>query len=63
MPRKEGSFGLAFMAGCGPLHWFVDAEEPVEIEFGPVAEFANHKWLLTLNQRLVDRLDPLQLRL
>ena len=55
VPRKGGSFGLAFMAGYGPSDWFVDAEEPDEIEFGPVAEFANHKWLLTLNPRLVDQ--------
>lgn len=55
VPRKGGSFGLAFMAGYGLSDWFVDAEEPDEIEFGPVAEFANHKWLLTLNPRLVDQ--------
>lgn len=55
VPRKGGSFGLALMAGYGPADWFVDVEDPDEIEFGPVAEFANHKWLLTLNPRIADQ--------
>jgi hypothetical protein len=55
IPRNGGSFGLAFMAGYEPSDWFVDAEDDDEIEFGPVAEFANHKWLLTLNPRLAEQ--------
>lgn len=55
VPRRGGSFGLAFMAGYSPADWFVDVEDPDEIEFGPVVELANHKWLLTLNPRLADQ--------
>lgn len=55
VPRKGGSFGLAVMAGYEPADWFVDVKGDDEIEFGPVAEFANHKWLLTLNPRLAEQ--------
>jgi hypothetical protein len=54
VPRKGGSFGLAVMAGYEPSDWFVDVDDPDEFEFGPVAEFANRKWLLTLNPRIAD---------
>ncbi len=55
VPRNGGSFGLAFMAGYEPSDWFVDVEDDDEIEFGPVVELANYKWLLTLNPRLAEQ--------
>jgi hypothetical protein len=55
VPRKGGKFGLALMAGYEPADWFVDVDDPDEVEFGPVAEFAIHKWLLTLNPRIADQ--------
>lgn len=55
VPRREGTFGLAFMAGYGAYSLFVVGDTPDELEFGPVIEVAPGPWLLTLNPRLVDQ--------
>ncbi len=56
VPRNDGVFGLAFMAGYGPYSLFVADGRPDEFEFGPVMEVAPGPWLLTFNPRLVDQL-------
>ncbi|WP_141701910.1 hypothetical protein [Methyloceanibacter stevinii] len=52
VPRNDGEFGLAVMAGYGPYSLFVEDNTPDEFEFGPVMEVAPGPWLLTLNPRL-----------
>ena len=56
VPRQGGAFGLAVMGGYAPVSWFVDLEDPDEVEFGPIMELAHGGWLLTANPRLVDQL-------
>ncbi|ODR98174.1 hypothetical protein AUC69_09625 [Methyloceanibacter superfactus] len=56
VPRHDGVFGLAFMAGYGPYSFLVADGRPDEFEFGPVMELAPGPWLLTFNPRLVDQL-------
>jgi hypothetical protein len=55
MRRDGGAFGLAVMGGYAPASWFIDLEDPDELEFGPIVEVAQHGFLLTLNPRLVDQ--------
>jgi hypothetical protein len=50
--RRGGAFGLALVMGYGPYSQFVDGK-PDEFEFGPIAEFSQGRFLLTLNPLLV----------